>query len=53
MTDAEKEKLREGFQKLVENQTEEIIENVWTHEDMLEIAKKIMKRMGWDESKLY
>lgn len=53
MTDAEKEKLREGFQKPVENQTEEKIENVWTHEDMLEIAKKIMKRMGWDESKLY
>ena len=53
MTDAEKEKLREGFQKPVETKTEEKIENVWTHEDMLEIAKKIMKRMGWDESKLY
>jgi len=53
VTDAEKEKLREGFQKSVENQTQEKIENVWSHEDMLEIAKKIMKRMGWDESKLY
>lgn len=53
MTDDEKEKLREGFRKPTENQTDEKIENVWTHEDMLEIAKKIMKRMGWDESNLY
>ena len=53
MTDDEKEKLRESFQKPVETQTDEKIENVWTHEDMLEIAKKILKRMGWDESSLF
>lgn len=52
MTDVEKEKLREGFQKPAENQTEEKIENVWTHEDMLEVARKILKRIGEDDKKL-
>ena len=52
MTDAEKEKLREGFQKSEKTETEEKIENIWTHEDMLEVARKILKRIGEDDKKL-
>lgn len=53
MTDAEKEKLREGFQERAENQMEEKIEDdPWTEEAILEVAKKILKRIGEDDKKL-
>lgn len=53
MTDAEKEKLREGFQKSIENLTEEKNEDdPWTDEAILAVAKKILKRMGLDEKYL-
>ena len=53
MTDDEKKKLCEGFRKPVENQTEEIIEDdPWTEEAILEVAKKILKRINSSERPL-
>lgn len=51
MTDAEKQKLREGFQKTTEN-PETIEDDPWTEEAILEVAKKILKRIGEDDKKL-
>ncbi len=53
MTDDEKKKFCEGFRKPVENQTEEIIEDdPWSEEAILEVAKKILQRIGEDDKKL-
>lgn len=52
MTDVEKEKLRESFQKPTETEADEKIVNVWTHEEMLDVARKILKRIGEDDKKL-
>ena len=47
LTDEEKKKLLDGFQKPIQTDADdENIENDWTETEILEAAKRIMRRMG-------
>ena len=50
MTDEERQKRIDHFREVTKMvDEEEAIENVWTHEDMIAIADKILERIRRDE----
>lgn len=51
MTNEESKDMR--LKDFYKDEQDEKIENYWTHEKMLEIAKKILKRLNIPEDALY
>ena len=51
MTDDEKKELRKRFDE--PKAEEDLYKDDWTEEEILAVAKKILKRMGIDDKKLY
>ena len=50
MTDEERQKRIDHFREVTKKvDEEEVIDNVWTHEDMIVIAEKILERIRRDE----
>ena len=52
MTDDDKKKLLKVFLEDAKKAEPDEIENDWSEEEILEAAKRILKRMGEDDKKL-